>query len=139
MKLISPTTPSGIYMTSLVNAVEVAESNEENNKEFYFSPTTGIRIMDGDSILENEFIAEAIASADEGKISYEDDHILLIVLSEELAHFMHLAYQYSDKHIIAIFDGTFDYEAKDNSPEGTGELITFIAQLITITESHLSK
>ena len=110
--------------------------------ESYFSPMIGMRIMSADSIMENEFIKEAIESSEPNSISYEEDHVVLMIDHKELAHFMHLAYQYSDKHLVVVLDGTFEYQAtleNKEASEDDKELHTFVAQLMTITESHINK
>lgn len=124
--------------TTADTSVEITDSNNETvtPSVVYFSPMIALRIMNGDSIMDNEFIAESIGSADSKSISYEDDHIMLMVDHTELSHFLHLAYQYSEKHLVVVLDGTFDYEA---TMEGEIKEKSFTAQLMTITESHINK
>jgi hypothetical protein len=128
--------------TTAINEVKSLEEVTINTKdtttekEVYFSQAVGLRMMVGDSILDNEFISGAIDTAEPNSISYEDDHVMLMVGHSELAHFLHLAYQYSEKNLVVVLDGTFEYKA---IVSGETEETDFIAQLMTITESHINK
>ena len=121
------------------NSAELSVVETQAEKELYFSPTMGIRIMNGDLLMNNEFIMGSIESADPTTISYKDDHVLLIVMHSELAHFLHLVYQYSDKNIISVLDGLFEYEADHTDDAGVVSKQQFVAQLMTLTESYINK
>ena len=122
--------------TTSINEVTINQPDTTTEKQVYFSQAVGLRIMSGDPILQNEFIAEAIEAAEEDSISYEEGHVMLMVDHSELAHFLHLAYQYSEKQLVVVLDGTFEYKTIIS---GETQETDFIAQLMTITESHINR